>query len=68
MTQLPKGVERDDTVHGRRYYSKAELMDDARRYAADQQARRPAHAPRPEPASSGSEVVDDLMGMMGLRR
>lgn len=67
-TPLPKGIERDDTVHGRLYYTRAQMLA----YGLDcvdaavrqiQAARQPESKP-----GARSAAVDDLLSKMGMFR
>lgn len=56
----PKGIERDDTEHGKLYYT----GDQLRRYGlqcVEEYKRCQKETPR-------SDVVDDLMSMMGMKK
>lgn len=59
---MPKGVERDDTVHGKLYYTR----DDMRRFGLQcvEEYKRCQNKPA-APFGSGSDVVDELMGFIG---
>lgn len=63
----PKGIERDDTEHGRLYYT----ADDLRRYGLQcvEEYKRcnPERANQPKTATPRCDVVDDLMAMMGVK-
>lgn len=63
MTQLPKGIERDDTVHGRIYYTRVQLM----RYAKECVNDYITTLRQPEPQPARGSAVDDLMSSMGIR-
>lgn len=66
----PKGIERDDTEHGRLYYT----ADDLKRYGLQcvEEYKRcnPGRTESVNPLKSDtprSKVVDDLMSMMGMK-
>lgn len=66
-TPLPRGIERDDTVHGRLYYTRAQLLQYAIDYA-DQERQAEPEMPQPRQGSTPrSKAVDDLLRGMGMR-
>lgn len=64
----PKGIERDDTEHGRLYYT----SDDLRRYGLQcvEEYKRcnPERSNTQKTATPRCDVVDDLMSMFGGRQ
>lgn len=63
----PKGIERDDTEHGRLYYS----AEDLRRYGlqcVEEYKRCNTERSNPQKAAPRCDVVDDLMSMMGMKK
>jgi len=68
-TPLPRGIERDETVHGRLYYTRAQLMAFGQaRVDEALQNERGASRTRSSPhgAAPRSAAVDDLMSKMGV--
>lgn len=59
LPKLPRGISRDETEHGRIYYTRAQMMAYGREcYDYEPPYEQPKHS-----AGSG-DVVDDLMGMI----
>jgi hypothetical protein len=58
----PKGFERDDTEHGKLYYT----SDQLKKYGI--QCVEEYKRCQKKPESPRSEVVDDLMSMMGMKK
>lgn len=59
----PKGIERDDTEHGRLYYT----ADDLKRYGLQCVEEYKRCNPQ-KTATPQCDVVDDLMSMMGMKK
>ena len=58
----PKGIERDDTEHGKLYYT----ADDLKRYGL-QCVEEYKRCQRKETATPRSDVVDELMRGFGMK-
>lgn len=60
-TPLPLGIERDQTEHGKLYYSRRQMIEYGQRCADAERDRLTG------PINSGDETVDFLSGMMGMK-
>jgi hypothetical protein len=60
-TQLPPGVERDQTEHGKLYFTRRQMVEYGQRCADAERDRLQG------PIKSGDETVDFLRGMMGMK-
>ena len=66
-TPLPRGIERDETVHGKRYYTRAQLLAYGNQCFADGAACKPS-AGSPYKGSEKPITVDDLMNIFGMKK
>jgi hypothetical protein len=63
---LPKGIERDDTVHNRLYYTKAQMLLYGQ--AREDAAILAMAPPKPgAPTGARPNAVDELLGRMGMK-
>ncbi len=68
IPKLPPGISRDETQHGRLYFTKAQMVEYGRLCAED--AMQTIDASRMKNNSSGqfkSSSVEDFMGIFGMK-
>jgi len=63
---VPRGIDRDDTVHGKLYYTRAQLLAYGDQCFADGIACKPASGSQYK-ASEKPVTVDDLMNIFGMK-
>lgn len=64
---LPRGIERDDTVHGRLYYSRQQIIYYGDMcFAAGKEATRKEIAARKPPENP--DVLNELFGKFGIKK
>lgn len=66
--KLPSGISRDETQHGKLYYTRAQMLEYGRLCAED--AMQKIDASRMKSNASGqfkSSSVEDLMGIFGMK-
>ncbi len=64
--KLPPGISRDETVHGKLYYTRAQMIEYGRLCA--EEAMKSIDASRMKNNASGqSKTVNDLMGIFGMK-
>ena len=64
---VPRGIERDDTEHGKLYYTRAQLLAYGHQRFADGMACKPASG-SPYKASEKPTTIDDLMNIFGMNK
>ena len=64
---LPKGITRDDTQHGRMYYTLQQMRDYGRACAAAHMAQIDAARMRHNSSGQNPEVINELFGFLGKK-
>jgi hypothetical protein len=67
MVQLPKGIERDDTVHGKLYYTRAQMIHYAKQ-CVEKALNGELDEPPTKTDSKVDSKVEELMNIFGMKK
>lgn len=72
-TPLPRGIDRDDTEHGKLYYTRSQMLAYGLAYAADEMSKVDASrmknnaSGQPGKGAGSSAAIADLMNKFGMK-